>query len=141
MSSIIYRYIFGFTATIIHWIYINYLYLLNTIQWILGWKFPELKPTDLHSVSPVWRIVVIYYLICSRLLHWKWISPNSKEKNIVFLQMSVDHYIFNDMRQILVKNIKIHMNVYSADMMSSEIVNLTILVEVQNVKTFYQNNM
>ena len=33
------------------------------------------------------------------------------------------------------------MNVYSADMMSSEIANLTILVEVQTVKTFYQNNM
>jgi hypothetical protein len=33
------------------------------------------------------------------------------------------------------------MNVYSADMTSSEIANLTILVKVQNVKTFYQNNM
>ena len=32
------------------------------------------------------------------------------------------------------------MNVYSADMMSSKIANLTILVEVQNVKTFYQKN-
>ena len=55
--------------------------------------------------------------------------------------MSVNHYIFNDMRQILINKIKIHMNVYSADMRSSEIANLTILVEVQNVKTFYQKNM
>jgi DNA-directed RNA polymerase subunit L len=55
--------------------------------------------------------------------------------------MSVDHYIFNVMRQILINNIKIHMNVYSVDMRSSEIANLTILVEVQNVKTFYQKNM
>ena len=52
--------------------------------------------------------------------------------------MSVDHYIFNDMRQILINNIKMNINIYSADMMSSDIVNLTILVEVQNVKTFYQ---
>ena len=37
MSSMTYKYIFGFTATIKHciYIYIIYLYLLNTIQWIL----------------------------------------------------------------------------------------------------------
>jgi hypothetical protein len=55
--------------------------------------------------------------------------------------MSVDHYIFNDKRQILINNIKIHMNVRCAEMTSSEIANLTILVEVQNVKTFYEKNM
>ena len=33
------------------------------------------------------------------------------------------------------------MNIYSADMTSSEIANLTILFEVQNLKTFYQKNM
>ena len=55
--------------------------------------------------------------------------------------MSVDHYIFNDKRQILINNIKIHMNVRCAEMTSSEIANLTMLVEVQNVKTFYEKNM
>jgi hypothetical protein len=35
----------------------------------------------------------------------------------------------------------IHMNVRCAEMMSSEIANLTILVEVQNAKTFYEKNM
>jgi len=55
--------------------------------------------------------------------------------------MCADHYMFNDMRKILINNIKIHMNVRCAEMTSSEIANLTILVEVQNVKTFYKNNM
>ena len=101
----------------------------------------ELKPTDMHSASPVWRMVVIYYLVCSCLLHCKRIFPNSKEKNVAYLQMSVDQYLLNDMRQILINNIKIHMNVRCAEMMSSEIANLTILVEVQNAKTFYEKNM
>ena len=125
---------FGFTATIIHCIYIYKLFILvehNT----------ELKPTDMHSVSPVWRMVVIYYLVCSRLLHCKRIFPNSKKNNIAYLQMSVDQYIFNDKRQILINNIKIHMHVYSADMTSSEIENLTMLVEVKNFKTFHKKNM
>ena len=95
----------------------------------------------MHSVSPVWRMVVIYYLVCSRLLHCKRIFPNSKEKNIAYLQMSVDYYLLNDMRQILINNIKIHMNVRCAEMTSSEIENLTMLVEVRNAKTFYQKNM
>ena len=55
--------------------------------------------------------------------------------------MCADHYIFNDKRQILIHNIKIHMNVRCAEMTSSEITNLTMLVEVQNVKTFYKKNM
>ena len=55
--------------------------------------------------------------------------------------MSVDQYIFNDMRQILLKNIKIRMNVRCAEISSSEIANLTMLVEVRNAKTFYQKNM
>jgi hypothetical protein len=55
--------------------------------------------------------------------------------------MSVDQYQLNDMRQILINNIKIHINVRCAEMTSSEIANLTILVEVQNVKTFYEKNM
>ena len=96
------------------------------------------KPTDMHSVSPVWRIVAIYYLVCSRLLHCKRIFPNSKEKNIVYLQMFVDQYLLNDMRQILINNIKMHMNVSCAEMTSSEIANLTMLVEVRNAKTFYK---
>ena len=83
----------------------------------------------MHSVSPVWRMVVIYYLVCSRLLHCKRIFPNSKEKNIAYLQMSVDQYLINDMRQIVINNIKIHMNVRCA-----EIANLTMLVEVQMLK-------
>ena len=95
----------------------------------------------MHSVSPVWRMVVIYYLVCSRLLHCKRIFPNSKENNIAYLQMSVDYYLLNDMRQILINNIKIHMNVRCAEMTSSEIENLTMLVEVRNAKTFYQKNM
>ena len=55
--------------------------------------------------------------------------------------MSADHYMFKVMRQILINNIKIHMNVRCAEMTCCEIANLTILVEVQNVKTFYKNNM
>jgi hypothetical protein len=55
--------------------------------------------------------------------------------------MSVDYYLLNDMRQILINNIKIHMNVRCAEMTSSEIENLTMLVEVRNAKTFYQKNM
>ena len=89
----------------------------------------------------MWMIVVIYYLICSRLLHCKRIYPNSKEKNIAYLQMCADHYMFNDMRKILINNIKIHMNIRCAEMTSREITNLTILVELQNVKTFYEKNM
>ena len=44
------------------------------------------------------------------------------------------------MRKIQINNIKIHMNVRCAEMTSSEITTLTILVEVQNVKTFYKKN-
>ena len=54
--------------------------------------------------------------------------------------MSVDQYIFNDMRQILTNNIKIHMNVGCAEMTSSEIANLTMLVEVRNIKNFHRKN-
>jgi hypothetical protein len=135
MPSMIYRYIFGFTATIIHCIYIYTIYICWTQYSGYWWKLTELKPTDLHSVSPLWRIVVIYYLVCSRLLHCKRIFPNSKEKNIAYLQMFVDQYLLNDMRQILTNNIKIHMNVGCAEMTSSEIANLTMLVEVRNAKT------
>jgi hypothetical protein len=95
----------------------------------------------MHSVSPVWWIVAIYYLVCFRLLHCTRIFPNSKEKNIAYLQMSVDQFLLNDMRQILINNIKIYMNVRCAEMTSSEIENLTMLVEVRNAKTFYQKNM
>ena len=95
----------------------------------------------MRSVSPVWRIVVIYYLVCSRLVDCTRIFPYSKEKNIAYLQMSADHYKFNDKRQILINNIKIHMNVRCAEMTSSEIANLTMLVDVRNAKTFYQKNM
>jgi hypothetical protein len=72
------------------------------------------------------------------LLHCKRIFPNSKEKNIAYLQMSVDQYLLNDMRQILINNIKIHtcMNVRCAEITSSEIANLAMLVEVQNAKNF-----
>ena len=52
--------------------------------------------------------------------------------------MSVDQYLLNDMRQIPINNIKIHMNVRCAEMTSCKIANLTMLVEVQNDKTFYQ---
>ena len=55
--------------------------------------------------------------------------------------MSVDQYLLNDMRKILINNIKIHMNVRCGEMTNSEIANLTMLVEVRNVKTFYQKNM
>ena len=111
-------------------------------SYTVWWKFPELKPTDMHSVSPVWRMVVIYYLVCSRLLHCKRIFPNSKGKHIVYLQMFVDQYLLNDMWQILINNIKIRMNVRCAEMTSNEITNLTtMLVEVQNDKTFYEKNM
>ena len=55
--------------------------------------------------------------------------------------MSVDHYMLTDMRKILINNIKIHMNVRCAEMTSSGIANLTILGEVQNVKTFFRKNM
>ena len=85
-------------------------------------------------------ILVIYYLICSRLLYYKQIFPNSKEKTIAYLQMCADHYMFNDIQKILINNIKIHINVRCAEMRSSDIANLTILVEVQNVKTFYKKN-
>jgi len=47
------------------------------------------------------------------------IFPNSKEISIAYLQMSVDRYIFNDMRKILINIITIHMNVRCAEMMSS----------------------
>jgi hypothetical protein len=55
--------------------------------------------------------------------------------------MSVDHYMLNNMRKILINNIKIHINVCCAEMTSGEIANLTILCEVQNVKTFFRKNM
>ena len=55
--------------------------------------------------------------------------------------MCADHYMFNDMRKILINNIKMHMNVRCAEMTSREITNLTILVEPQNVKTFYEKNI
>ena len=95
----------------------------------------------MHSVSPVWRIIVIYYLVSFRLLHCTRIFPNSKEKNIAYVQISVDQYLLNDMQQILINNIKIYMNVGCAEMKSSEIANVTMLVEVRNAKTFYQKNM
>jgi hypothetical protein len=89
------------------YIYINYLYLLNTIQWILV-NVPKTQNHRPAQCFPGVEEVVIYYLVCSRLLHCKRIFPNSKEKNVAYLQMSVDHYIFNDMQQILINNIKIH---------------------------------
>ena len=95
----------------------------------------------MHSASPVWRMVAIYYLVCSRLLHCKRIFPNSKEKNIAYLQMFVDQYLLNDMQQILINNIKLHMNVRCVEMTSNEIANLTMLVEVRNAKTLYKKNM
>ena len=55
--------------------------------------------------------------------------------------MSVDQYIVNDMQQILINNIKIHINVRCAEMTSSEIADLAMLVEVQHAKTFYKKNM
>ena len=136
----IHVWVHGNDHTLYIYIYINYSYLLNTIQSILV-KVPKAQTHWHAQCSPVWRIVAIYYLVCSRLLHCKRNFLNSKEKNIAYLQMSVDHYIFNDKRQILINNIKIHMNVRCAEMTSSEIANLTILVEVQNVKTFYEKNM
>jgi hypothetical protein len=89
------------------YIYINYLYLLNTIQWILV-KVPRTQTHRHAQCFPGVGEVVIYYLVCSRLLHCKRIFPNSKEKNIAYLQMSVDHYIFYDMQRILINYIKIH---------------------------------
>jgi hypothetical protein len=122
------------------YICINYLYLLNTIQWILV-KVPRAQTHRHAQCFPVWRIVVIYYLVCFRLLHCTWIFPNSKEKHIAYVQISVDQYLLNDMQQILINNIKIYMNVRCAAMTSSKIANLTMLVEIRNAKTFYQKNM
>ena len=83
----------------------------------------------------------MYFLVCSRLLHCKRIFPNSKEQNITYLQMSVDQYLLNDMRQIVINSIKIHFNVRCVELTSSEIASLTMLVEVRNAKTLYQKNM
>jgi len=55
--------------------------------------------------------------------------------------MFVDQYLLNDMRQILINNIKLHMNVRCVEMTSNEIANLTMLVEVRNAKTLYKKNM
>jgi hypothetical protein len=74
----------GFTATIMHCISISTINICWTQYSGYWWQFPELKSTDLHSVSPVWRIIVIYYLMCPRLLHCKRIFLNSKEKNIAY---------------------------------------------------------
>ena len=55
--------------------------------------------------------------------------------------MSVDQYLLNDMRQIVINSIKIHFNVRCVELTSSEIASLTMLVEVRNAKTLYQKNM
>ena len=50
--------------------------------------------------------------------------------------MFVDHYVFNEMRKILINIIEIHMNVRCAEMRSCEITYLKIVVDAQIVKAF-----
>ena len=109
---IICRYYVIYNIQIHVWVHGNdhtlYIYIYIYKLFIFVEHNTEHKLTDMHSISPVWRMVVVYYLVCSRLLHCKRIFPNSKENNIAYLQMSVDQYLLNDIRQILINNIKIH---------------------------------
>ena len=65
----------------------------------------------------------------------------TKTANRFEICLLLEKILITDMRKILINNIKIHMNVHCAEMTSSGIANLTILGEVQNVKTFFRKNM
>ena len=115
------------------YVYTNYLYLLNSIEWILV----KVHRAQIHSTTQCIPDVddICYILFNLFSPNCKRIFPHSTENNIAYLQMWADHCMFNDMRKILINNIIMHMNVGCTEMTSSEIANFT--VEVQNVKTFY----